>query len=223
MRVILALLAAAELAAAQNRTSTTPSRRLDEVRGPPYPLGAHTAWSVGSHQYRRVRDELQNWQKRDITECFSGSSNYQKTTVFCDRQCIQKVGRHNIAEHEKKCAGPWYCAKSASSQEYNKDLFSVKRALSFRRAIDSYSCATLEQCFPTPEDAEKANVQPADLPSGGNSYARTAHFGGVRVETSCCANGRHYNHLVDQPCNGAASRRVFAALGVSLASLLFLL
>ena len=56
-----------------------------------------------------------------------------------------------------------------------------------------------------------------------NSYTRTAHFGGVRVETSCCANGRHYNHLVDQPCNGAASRRVFAALGVSLASLLFLL
>ena len=27
-----------------------------------------------------------------------GSSNYQKTTVFCDRQCIQKVGRHNTAE-----------------------------------------------------------------------------------------------------------------------------
>ena len=134
-----------------------------------------------------------------------------------------QVGRHNIAEHSK-CEGPWYCAKSSSSQEYNKDLFSVKRALSFRRAIDSYSCASLQQCFPNATQAAKDNVQPADLPgTGGNSYARTAHFGGVRVETSCCANGRHYNHLVDQPCNGAASRRVFAALGVSLASLLFLL
>ena len=96
----------------------------------------------------------------------------------------------------------------------------MKRALSYRRAIDSYSCATLEQCFPTAQQAAAANVQPADLPSGtgGNSYARTAHFGGVRVETSCCANGRHYNHLVDQPCNGAAGRggAVVAALIVSL-------
>ena len=52
------------------------------------------------------------------------------------------------------------------------------------------------------------------------TYARTAHFGGVRVETSCCANGRHYNHLVDQPCNGAAGRGVVAALVVSLLFLL---
>ena len=53
-----------------------------------------------------------------------------------------------------------------------------------------------------------------------NSYTRTAHFGGVRVETSCCANGRHYNHLVDQPCNGAAARGGLAALVVSLLFLL---
>ena len=96
----------------------------------------------------------------------------------------------------------------------------MKRALSFRRAIDSYSCASLQQCFPNATQAAAANVQPADVPtgSGGNSFARTAHFGGVRVETSCCANGRHYNHLVDQPCNGAAGRggAVVAALIVSL-------
>ena len=87
MRVILALLAAAELAAAQNGTSTTPSRRLDEVRGPPYPLGAHPAWSLGSHQYRRVRDELQNWQKRDITECFSGTRRLNQIVVARLRRC----------------------------------------------------------------------------------------------------------------------------------------
>jgi len=102
--------------------------------------------------------------------------------------------------------------------------------LSFRRSIESTSCATLEQCFPTPAEAAVANVQPAVLPAGapangqpgGDSYSRNAHFGGVRVVTSCCANGCHYNHLVDQPCNAAAGRRVFAALAVSLASLFLL-
>ena len=55
------------MVAAQNSSQST------TTSSGPYPLGAHTAWSVGSSQYRRVRDELQNWQKRDITECFSGT------------------------------------------------------------------------------------------------------------------------------------------------------
>ena len=67
----LALLAVASaMVAAQDSSESSQSTTASSG---PWPLGAHKAWSVGSHQYRRVRDELQNWQKRDITECFSVS------------------------------------------------------------------------------------------------------------------------------------------------------
>merc|ERR1719181_2195775 len=89
----------------------------------PFPLSAELAWGLGTEQYESVRDRTQGWQKKDITECYTGNELYSQATIFCDRECLKRVS----AEGEWMCQGPWYCTKATAIQEFKRDLQSQER------------------------------------------------------------------------------------------------
>lgn len=84
--------------------------------GQRYQLGGKKAWKYGSKQYDLVKDADSHdltWQRDDQTECWSGTGEYTRRTVFCDVECLREYG------DDADCSGPWYCSSTKICQQYN--------------------------------------------------------------------------------------------------------
>merc|ERR1719181_1368787 len=139
----------------------------------PFPLSAELAWGLGTEQYESVRDRTQGWQKKDITECYTGNELYSQSTVFCDRECLETTDKKD----HWRCQGPWYCAKTEVGQEFWDDMDS--HGANWKRAnVTIRGCANISQCFPGASARRRRDEARSVVGRGRDASARDRSSGG---------------------------------------------
>eukprot|EP00631_Chrysoreinhardia_giraudii_P000710 CAMPEP_0197414166 /NCGR_PEP_ID=MMETSP1170-20131217/925_1 /TAXON_ID=54406 /ORGANISM="Sarcinochrysis sp, Strain CCMP770" /LENGTH=236 /DNA_ID=CAMNT_0042940857 /DNA_START=38 /DNA_END=748 /DNA_ORIENTATION=+ len=198
-----------------------------------FELDAEREWVAGSDLLDAVADgTILSTTSRIRTQCYSGNEKYLLQKVLCDRECLQDVGAVTKASgmgsdtglSELRCNGPWYCSRTEICELYRKE--SLDDTAAFERSCTVvYGCANHSQCFPSPEEQRRMNIDmhldSFDLNADQNEIRDqgfTVRYGGVTMTTTCCANNRgpqrKYKLFIDQPCN-SASRRTVASLALA--------
>lgn len=181
-----------------------------------------------------------------VTQCFTGNEMYLSERTLCDRQCMADTeevasasgvgfagrdpGYRHLAE---QCNGPWYCARTEICETFvNPTLLPSAAGPLRKKCTVVLGCANHSQCFPTPDQAAAMNVDFDDDDAlierasgeGSGNQARWVQkpfvmkYGGITIETTCCANHDKFEVGVDMPCN-AAPRAASALLWPSFAAI----
>ena len=195
-----------------------------------YEQGAMKAWDSV------LDDDYEDPSKIVRTQCFTGSEQYQMGKTFCDLECLESnrnrkrvneaSGRDGTLLDAQGCEGPWYCSKMEVCQLYHQKNTNDQEKGFHRNCMTIRSCANHSQCFPTPDDEARMNIQwfrnwDGDVRSLGSKirdHGFKMFYGGMTYTTTCCVNRHNFRPGIDTPCNAAGATRPPLAVAAALAA-----